>query len=110
MTAEGRHLVGGDHVDFKVGKAHPTELDLQGQQRDAAERARRGGPGGNPPAAGHKDSMRVRRLVAGWDDEVLASLITARNLPPIPLATPGLVTVAAPGIYASPFSGGAQNT
>jgi CheY-like chemotaxis protein len=36
-----------------------------------------------------KDSMRVRRKVAGWDDEFLASLITAWFFHPIRLAATG---------------------
>jgi hypothetical protein len=32
-----------------------------------------------------KDSLRLRRKVAAWDDNFLASLITPRSLHPIPL-------------------------
>jgi hypothetical protein len=32
-----------------------------------------------------KDSLRLRRKVAAWDDDFLTSLITASSLHPIPL-------------------------
>ena len=35
--------------------------------------------------ASGKDSLRLRRKVAAWDDDFLASLVTARIFHPIPL-------------------------
>jgi hypothetical protein len=32
-----------------------------------------------------KDSQRLKRKTAGWDDDFLASLVAARFLHPIPL-------------------------